>query len=197
MTRNLGFTFVEVLMAMSAGLVVLGAVVAILVLEQKTYDVQEQTAEMVQTARAAMDMLSREVRMAGFDPTGAGFDGLSYHATQLRIATDFRGAKADDPPDGDTNDPNERITYCYDAKNLQIDRNTGGGNQPFAENIQGFTFNYLDSNGNATTNTTDIRQVRITITARTARPDPYYSANQGYRTYTLISLITPMNLACR
>jgi type IV pilus assembly protein PilW len=159
-------------------------------LQRDAYDDQEQIAEMVQTARAAMDMITREVRMAGYDPTGAGFDGITYNTSQLQILADL-----DD--DGSTNSSNENITYAYDASNYQIDRTTGtsGSPQPFAENIQTFTFSYLDSSGNATTTTSDIRQIEITITARTAEPDRNYIPNSGYRTYTLTSLITPRNLA--
>ncbi|MBL7208022.1 MAG: hypothetical protein ISS67_05820, partial [Desulfobacterales bacterium] len=64
----------------------------------------------------------------------------------------------------------------------------------FALNIQTFTFDYLNSAGSATTTTADIRQIRITITARTSKADADYSANNGYRTHTLTSLITPRNL---
>jgi type IV pilus assembly protein PilW len=191
-----GFTLVEVLISMAAGSVLLGAVVSIFVLQYKSYDVQGQLTEMVQTARAAVDMMGREIRMAGLDPAGEGFDGISYNPSQIQIATDFRGEKPNDPSDGDIDDPNERITYCFDAKHLQIDRNTGGGNQPFAENVQAFSFAYLDAQGNTTTTTGDIRQIRLKITVRTFGPDPDYVANNGYRTYTLTSLITPVNLAC-
>jgi type IV pilus assembly protein PilW len=192
-----GLTLLEVLLAMAIGGLLLGAIVGTFILQSKSYDVQEQMTEMVQTARAAMDMIGREVRMAGYDPTGAGFDGISYHSAQLQLLADLRGANATDPPDGDTNDPNENITYVYDSKNLQIDRNTGGGNQPFAENIEAFAFAYLGKDGHPTATTADIQQIRVTITARTAKPDSGYSAHGGYRTFTLASLITPVNLACR
>lgn len=192
-----GFTVTELLIAMAVGGVLFAAVVSTFVLQDKSYDVQEQVTEMVQTTRAAMDMIGREIRMAGYDPTGACFDGVPYSATQLQIGADLRGTKPNDPPDGDTDDSNENIIYSYDSKNLQIDRNTGGGRQPFAENIQAFSFAYLDRNGSPTTITADIRQIRVTITARTSKRDPGYPANGGYRTYTLTCLITPMNLACR
>jgi type IV pilus assembly protein PilW len=192
-----GFTLLEVLIAMAIGGLLLGAVISTFILQSKAYDVQEQMTEMVQTARAAMDMIGREVRMAGYDPTGAGFDGVAYHSAKLQLLADLRGASATAPPDGDTDDPNENITYVYDSKNLQIDRNTGGGNQPFAENIEAFGFTYLDKDGHPTATTADIRQIRVTITARTARPDSQYSAHGGYRTFTLASLITPVNLSCR
>lgn len=197
MTKAYGFTLLEVLLSLAAGSVLLSAVVSIMVLQQQSYDVQDQVAEMVQTTRAALDMMAREIRMAGFDPTGAGFDGISCNPSHLCIVGDFRGPQPNDPPDGDIDDPSERIIYCYDAKNLQIDRNTGGGNQPFAENIQEFVFECLDAQGNPTTTPADIRHVRVAITGRTLRPDRHYGSNKGYRMYRLSSLITPVNLASR
>jgi type IV pilus assembly protein PilW len=159
-------------------------------LNRKAYDVQEQISEMVQTTRAAMDMMTREVMMAGYDPspTSPGVVGIPYNASQLQIRADLNGNE-------DTGDDSEDITYTYDATNDQIDRNTGGGDQPFAENIEVFTFDYLDGSGNTTTTTADIRQIRLTITARTTKADPDYGINFGYRTYTLISLVTPPNLS--
>lgn len=180
-----GFTLIELLIAMAIGLVILGAICSTFIIQRKTYDVQEQITEMVQSARAAMDMMTWEIRMAGYNPTGAGFNGITYSTSQLQIQADLDG-------DGGTGGSYEDIIYIYDGTNSQIDRNTGGGDQPFAENIQSFAFDYLDSAGSATTTTANIRQIRITITARTAKPDPDYG---GYRTYTLTSLITPPNLA--
>jgi len=189
--RENGFTLVELLIAMTIGLIILAALSSTFLLQRKTYDVQEQIVEMVQTARAAMDMMTREIRMAEYDPRkkdyGATFDGITYNSSQLQILADLNG-------NGSTADSNENITYTYDGTDFQIDRNTGGGAQPFAENIQSFTFDYLDSNGNSTTTTADIRQMRITITARASKADADYSTNNGYRTHTLTSLITPRNL---
>jgi type IV pilus assembly protein PilW len=195
-TRQInGFTLVEVLVAMGLGGLLMTTVIGMFVAQRKSYEIQEQIAEMVQTARAAMDMMCREVRMAGFDPTGACFQGIPYHANQLQIVADLQGPNAHDPPDGDTDDPNEQITYVYDEKNKQIDRNSGGGNQPFAENIEAFAFAHLDADGSPTVTSAQIRQVRVSITARTAKPDRSYAANGGYRTYTLTCLVTPVNLS--
>lgn len=189
-----GFTLVELLIAMVISLVVIGSLSGTFIFQRKTYDVQEQITEMQQTARAAMDMISREVKMAGYDPSypkvfsilSANF-GIPYSATQLAIRADLNG-------DGDTSDTHENIIYTYDSTDKQIDRNTGGGAQPFAENIQSFTFQYYDIDGNTTTTDADIRQIDITITARTSNPDPDYGPNSGYRTYKLDSYVTPPNL---
>lgn len=191
-----GFTLVELLVAMATGLVILAVVVNTVVLHRGAYQVQDQYAEMVQTARAALDMVSRELRMAGFDPTRAGFEGLALNPSRLCIRADARGENPGDPPDGDTDDPNEDIAYQYDPVHLQIDRNTGGGFQPFAEDIVAFSFEYLDEKGRPAAAAGDIRQVALRITAQTRCADAAWCTNHGHRRYTVSTLVTPVNLGC-
>ena len=198
--KESGFTLVELLIAMTIGLIILAALSSTFLIQRKTYDVQEQIVEMVQTARAAMDMMTREIRMAGYDPSGtmssdpldipnAKFVGIPYDADELKIYADLNGDANTDVAEYDTH---EYIKYTMDSDYpYEIRRDTGGGRQGFAENIQSFTFDYLDSAGNATTTTADIRQIKITITVRTSKADADYG---GYRTHTLTSLITPRNL---
>ena len=199
-----GFTLVELMIAMSLGLIILGSVISTFLIQKKTYEVQEQVGEMVQNARSVMDMIVREIRTAGYwDPTGprtmqrsnpadvSTFVGIPYNSTQLQIVADLRGNNVGDPPDGAVDDENENIIYTFDPANYRIKRN----GVTLAENIQSFTFEYLISPGNQTTITTSIRQIRVTITGRTAKPDPGYAPNNGYRTFVLTSLATPKNLA--
>jgi len=181
-----GFTLVELMIAMAVGLVLLGAMYGVFTMHNKIFGTQEQIAEMQQNARTAMDMMTREIRMAGYNPTGATFDGITYSASQLQVKADLDG--------NGTIAGQENIIYKHDSANYQITRNIGSGDQPLIENVQTFTFDYLDSTGSATPTSANIRQIRITITARTARPDPDYALNSGYRTYTLTSVITPRNL---
>lgn len=178
-----GFTIIELLIAMAIGLIVLGALCGTFILQNKTYDAQEQVTEMIQSARGAIDMMTRDIQMAGYNPTGATFDGVTYSAGQLQIQSDLNG-------DGDTGDTDENIIYAYDAANLRINRNA----EVFVDNIQTFAFEYLDSAGTATTTTSDIRQIRVTIASRTAKPDPDFGSNGGYRVFTLKTLITPKNI---
>jgi len=197
--KESGFTLVELLISMTIGLIILAALSSTFLMQRKIYDVQEQIVEMVQTARAAMDMMTREIRMAGYDPTGAGFDGITYNADQLQIRADLNGNGNTDS----TGNPNENIRYAYYDEHssypYQIKRKTGNGNfVSFAENIELFTFVYLKADGVTEVTTpadnNKIRQIKITITARTSKADADYSANNGYRTHTLTSFITPRNL---
>lgn len=190
LNREWGISLVELLVALSIGMVILAAVTATFITQSKVFDAQEQINQMQQNARGALDIIAREVKMAGYNPTQASFSGITYSASQLKILADISGPAPLYQSDGDTDEPNENITYSFDSTNLRILRNS----QLLADNIQSFTFTYLDANGNPTTNTPNIRQIRIVITARTSKPDPLYPSNGGYRTYQLAALITAPNL---
>lgn len=182
-----GFTLIELLVVLAIQGILLAAVAASFTGQLTAYDLQEQISAMQQNARAAMTMVIREARTAGYDPARAGFAGLAYHPTRLIIAADRNG-------DGDLGDANERIVYFHDPGRLRLRRDTGGGGQPLAEDIQAFAVEYLDAAGNPTSVAALVRQLRITVTARTGKRDPRYPANGGYRTHTLRSVVTPANL---
>jgi type IV pilus assembly protein PilW len=184
-----GFTLVELLIAMAIALVVIASLSSAFISQRKTFNAQEQISEMIQSARAATDMIAAEVRMVGYDPLGVGIVGIpSYSTSQLQIQADLDS-------NGDSSGAHEDITFTYDGTNMQIDRNTGGGAQPLAENIQLLTFEYYNDTGSTATTAADIREIKITVTSQTADPDPDYGQYSGYRRYTLITRITPPNLA--
>jgi type IV pilus assembly protein PilW len=182
--RSTGFTLVELMVAMTIGLIVLAAIYNIFTVQNKSFDVEEQITEMQQNARAAMDIMTREIRMAGYDPnSNATAKIITATASTLSFNLDV-------PSDNTT------ITYAFDSGLKKITRTEGGGGaQPLAENIQAMAFTYYDVNGNVTAAPADIRQIKIDITARTAKADAKYSANSGYRTYQLVSEVQPRNLS--
>lgn len=199
-----GFSLVELLVATAVGLVVLSAMYGVFTIQNKTFGDQEEILAMQQRVRAGIDMLAREVGMAGYDPTfvnsdansANNFSGATVNPSQLQIKADLGGVNSNDPPNGIIEaNGEENIVYAFDTANKRITRNIGAGNQPFVEHVEAFAFEYLDVSGNATTISADVRRIRITITGRTAKPDPSYSANGGYRTYTLRSVVAPRNLA--
>jgi type IV pilus assembly protein PilW len=196
-----GFTLMELLVAMALSMVILGAITGTFMTQTRFYNAQEQVNEMQQNARAAMDLMTREIKLAGYKPRGTeSFTGVSYSTTELRIRANLNGylsdAQGGDATINDSSD--EHLVYTFDSANKQIKRAYGlAGSTPqvIANNITSFTFGYLDSNGAPTTTAADIRQVSLSITARTSKPDPNLTTNNGYRTYTLSNVITPSNLA--
>ena len=193
--RAAGFSLIELLVAMTIGLVVLGGLYGVFTIQNKTFSKQELIVEMQQNARAAMDMMSREIRMAGYDPRNVNSDsnqtnnffGVTVNSTQLQIKADLDGGGSIDASS------QENIIYTFNGANKKITRNIGAGAQTFAENVDSFTFAYLDGSGNVTGSSADVRQIRITIIGRTAKPDPAYADNGGYRTYALTSVVALRN----
>jgi type IV pilus assembly protein PilW len=190
-----GFTLIEMVVALGLSLVTVGAVYTLYVSELKAQYVREDRLEMQQQARVVMDVVSRELLMAGYDPRGVNhdgdltndFQGISYAPGRLIIKADLNG-------NGSIADANESIIFMFDASTQTLRRNTGGGNQPFGENIESFIVEYFDQGGNPTVDSVSIQQVKITVTARTEDPDLNYVPNGGYRTVTLQSRLTPRNL---
>ncbi|WP_164504304.1 PilW family protein [Nitrosomonas sp. HPC101] len=70
-----GLTLVEMMVAMTIGLVLLGGMVTVLSSSQNTYRVNEALARMQENARYAFQLLSRDVRMAGYQ--GCMGDGIA------------------------------------------------------------------------------------------------------------------------
>jgi type IV pilus assembly protein PilW len=189
-----GYTLIEVLVALGLSLLTMSAVYSLYVQELKAQGVREHVLDMQQQARVVVDLVSREILMAGYDPRGVNrdadftnnFHGITYDPDKLAIKADLNG-------NGITSDANESIVFVYDTASSVLRRNTGGGNQPFGEDIEAFIVDYFDQGGNPTSDSKAIRQVGITVTARTSKSDPQYAQNGGYRTVTLHSRITIRN----
>ena len=94
-----GFSLVELLIAMAVGLVVLGAVYSVFIIQNKTFSTQADVVEMQQSVRTGMDMMTREIGMAGYDPTRVNsdtstandFSGVTVNTSQLQIRADLSG----------------------------------------------------------------------------------------------------------
>ncbi len=192
--KESGFTLVELLIAMTIGLIIMAALSSTFLLQRKTYDVQEQIVEMVQNARAAMDIMTREIRMAGYDPAGSANAGIvSVTSDSINFTLDITDDTDDaetGPPDGDTGDANENITYSLytpadGIQKLGRKSTADAVNQPVAENIEDLQ---ISQTGNS---------INISLIARTSKPDSDYTDptyGDHYRRYTLTSVITPRNL---
>lgn len=207
--RSSGFSLVELMIALSVGLVVIGTAYTLFFTQNKQLGTQELISEMQQNARAAMDIVSREVRMAGYNrnktsplpkctgttSTAATCAGIkNAGANTISFTADLNGNG--DLTAGSAN-PNENIIYDrYSSSGVYaLGRTSNGTKHPLIEHLDFLGFDYFDANGTATTNLANIREVQITIRTVVARPDPSYTVNNGYRTYTLIARVAPRNLA--
>ena len=173
-----GFTLIELLVAMVIGLIVMTQIYSVYNLQQKVYASQLQIVEMQQNLRAGTLMLTNELRMAGYDPTGnanAGFVSIAAGTINFTL-DDTDATSAAEDGDGTINGENENITYS-----LAIDPDDGrkklfrqsltetAPGSAVAENIDALEFIYLDADGNVTTTAALVTSVQVSLVARTDR----------------------------
>jgi type IV pilus assembly protein PilW len=199
-----GFSLVELLVSMMVGLLILFAVYQAFTIQNRNFKTQETNAEMLQNARVGIDFIGRELRMAGYRPTGtlnpcAGTNTASNPPCAGITSADVNsiGFTADLNGNGnltpDDTNPNENITYTvYTSEGVMyLGRTVNGTQQPVVMNISSLTFTYYDGSNQTTTNLALIRKIRVSVTARAALPD----MKNVYRTVTLSSDIVPQSLA--
>ena len=200
---NQGFTMVELLIAMAVALLAMAGIYSTFLNQHKSYVVQGETAAMHQNIRSAMFYMQREIRMAGCDPIGsANARIITANATSINFTEDVIGNTPGSDSDGATDDPNENITYALNANNLV--RDTGGGNQMVAQNIDALDFVYLDGSsppnvlnpggGNVPVASLDqIRSVEVTIVARTSTITLASKNNNAYFNQRGTQILAPQN----
>lgn len=201
-----GFSLVELLIAMAVGLVILGAMYGLFTIQNKQLSNQDVIAEMQQNARMAMDIISRELRMAGYNPSGiltrctgttttaatcVGIKNAGANTISFTVDINGNGSLTA----GSAN-PNENIVYdrYLSSGVYSLGRTSNGVKQPVIEHLDLLSLSYLDENGNTTTTLQNIREVQITIRTIASKMDPTYPVNGGYRTYALTSKVAVRNL---
>jgi type IV pilus assembly protein PilW len=192
-----GFTLIELMVAIAIGLVVMAAVATTFTSQTRAYSAQEQINQMEQNLRGALDIMTREIKMAGYNPNGGTVTGVaSYSSTSLTIQADIDGNGTLLASGTGSDTANEQIAYAYDSVNKKITRQVGGGTATtLAENISALTFTYYQTSGTTlATSASNIRRIKIAMTGITAKPDPAYTTNGGYRTVDLSAIVTPINL---
>lgn len=166
--NNRGFTLFELLISLAITGIILGSVYVIYASQQKSYSLQEEIAAMQQNIRAAMYIMEKEIRMAGFDPTDSGNFGITdIRKRNINYMVDPNGNSAleftlddnlngiDDATDEDgilASDGSETISFSlYDPEGdgrLELARRVSGVRNAIAENIYalGFAFAF-DADG--------------------------------------------------
>ena len=95
-TASRGFTVVELLVALGLAAVVFGLIVSFFANMSRSTTTQNAAAAAQQTARAGVDFMAQELRLAGLDPLNSAGAGIEadlvrrhqdpFHVRQLRCA---------------------------------------------------------------------------------------------------------------
>jgi prepilin-type N-terminal cleavage/methylation domain-containing protein len=204
-----GFTLVEVLVALGLAATVLGIMTAFLVNFTRASTAQNAAAGAQQSARAGIEYMLQDIRMAGLDPlekTDAGVEEITASGRKLRFSSDrcdlpVGSSGCPNPePDGELDDISEIVTYLYDAGQKAIKRclyeetgsygkdESSGACQSILEKVIANpdgtpVFTFLDNGDNLITNNNERSRIRSLILTLTVE-EPAGFNKKVARTYS-------------
>ena len=183
--RQAGFSFVEIMIAVLISTIVLFAIYLVYASNLTTAAWGNKKVELQQNARVALDMMEREIRMAGYDPQNTGAAAIQstpLNASDLIFTADV---------DGDN--VTEKVQYTFNAASQTITRSlwrwNGTGwtsistNEVVADGVSSLApshincdgtinpttttapFTYCDGNNKSTSTPASVRKITIAITA--------------------------------
>lgn len=126
-----GFTLAELLIALGLMSLVLGIMVAFFLTLIRSSVAQNAAAGAQHSARAGIEHIVHDLRMAGLNPlrtARAGIAEITPTGAKLRFTSDrcnqpINSSGCDKPaPDGDLDDQSEEVTYVYDAARRSLRR---------------------------------------------------------------------------
>jgi type II secretion system protein J len=198
-----GFSLLELLIVLSIFTFIVGGIFNNLTQSQTRYQFEQEVAEVQQSARNAIDIMERDIKLAGF-PKDTYYDSALNRtsANSEYVAAGFitmnatgMGFEADVEEDGIV----ELVQYRLNNGSLErsaVDKPAGGGTpasvwQTLANNVTALTFTYYDSTGTVTTTASLVRRVQIALGIETTNVDPQNKARR--RTISIQTLASVRN----
>jgi len=149
------FTVLELVVTMASSLLILAALGGFCRAENRLIDRESRGTRLREASRRVLEMVSREIRGAGFAPALGSFDGSAdglsaARADRIEVRSDLHGAADDDPPDGVSDpDSNERIGFFLNPGRGLVDQTVGRQTSPLTLDAtvpaDGFRLRYFDA----------------------------------------------------
>lgn len=169
MTGCGGFSLIELVVGLAIASIAMMAVVGVFTTLTRSYTTQTASAGLQQKARASLDYMAQNIRMAGLNPkrlSGAGIISADAESIEFSLDRNLNGAME--------NTDEEHIRFSFDPADRQIDEElyVGWDNEskhPLVGDVTDLTFNYFDQNGDlldAAPDVADIRTVEIFVTVQ-------------------------------
>jgi type IV pilus assembly protein PilW len=177
-----GFTAVELLISLAILSMTLGSIYSLYMSFIRQCTNEGVKINVQQSVRSSLDMMTRDIRMAGLDPEGTGDFGIvavTSQRFQFTADRDMDGELDDaDATDGIDLSDTEHMAYEYDGiSTLRMMLYKANGtlelSDEVVENVTDLTFTYYNSADETTSDLDAIRTVdiRMTIQKSSGRDD--------------------------
>ena len=195
-----GFSLLEMLIVLAVFTFIVGGIFTSLSQSQIRYQFEQEVAELQQSGRNAVDLMEREIKLAGFPKASYYDSGQSWtSANSNKVAAGFITINATNlvfEADVEEDGIVERVDYNLSSGTLSRsaeDKPAGGGApaavyKVLANNVTALTFSYRDSNGTATATASQVRFVQILLTLNTTNVDPQNRQRRSITIQTLASV---------
>ncbi|MFH0926702.1 MAG: PilW family protein [bacterium] len=203
--REQGFTLIELMIGLALALIAGYAVYSAFIFQYRSYVTQEQVVEMNQNLRGAMFEIAHDVRMGGYMENSGGQYSIDDSGDVSTVSTvsigNNSGVKGSDSLTiyylDESTDIVQKVTYEIRANNeLRVvtdsDDDTDSSDfvsnnsseELLAEDIENMQCVYFFEDGTSGAlgayGFNEIRAIRITLVARTHRPDPTWTDSNTY-----------------
>jgi type IV pilus assembly protein PilW len=145
MKRN-GFTLIELLVAMAISSIVMAGMFSVYWTQTKSHRKQQQLVERQQNLRAALFLMERDIRLAGYDPTKTDIAGITIAETNQIEFTMNLGGGATDGVDNDFDGQTDEDTPGQESDGIDNDGD-GSIDEPDEADESGYSDDALDDPG--------------------------------------------------
>jgi prepilin-type N-terminal cleavage/methylation domain-containing protein len=168
-SKNQGFSLLELIIAMTVMLVLLGIVSTLFTAAVGTRSRQSRRTDALTSAQAALNVMSREIANSGYGLTNNGMVPADSSAQRLHFRSNYINT------DSSTNSPGEDVTYFYDADTKSIvryDPNDSPKTSIVVNRISNISLTYYDYEAGDSTPTefttpsSSTGRIRINVTVK-------------------------------
>ena len=213
-----GVTLIELLVVLVLCGIVIGGVYRVFISQTKAYTIQDQVAEIQQDVRGAMEIMVRDIRMAGFQSRSFGSAAIDDNPIVPPLSNNSITVNYEYYPTGTVYTVNYALAPQADGsfsltRTLSVN-GVGGAPEALLGNVTTLDFRYgIDSNGDKVIDNIDgetgvipdsafvqaaavgaakVFAVRIALTANPSSPNP--DVTNAVSPRTLTSVVTPRNM---
>ena len=162
-SRSGGYTVTELVLALAIMMMVMAAMVSLLISLNRAYTAQNVTAGVQQVTRAGINIMTRNIRMAGLNPLKINRIGiLEASVNKIRFQQDINGSGTIET------DQNEDIAYLLNRNHQLIRQKDGNSrsNKSLIDHVNELEFKYFNRDNEETIIFDDIHTVQISLTVR-------------------------------